>query len=555
MNIKHIIAGVLALAAIPAMATPPAISDTPTNVLFIAGSSALQNFIQARIQSNANAGDCLTLTEDTTTGGVASNSNSNYVAYFCTGNASSGAVTTANPLPKVLYYYTKKGGSYNGVVPVSQQLAVPHLNLSSSACRLVSGTTYACTVGAATDAPCVGASDLESTAFVGNNVAAGAAGYNAASNKTGYTSSCPIFQSFGIGVNNNFYVALQVVQGLKVAAGGVGQSPAVGAPTSGYAVGDPCQAARPGTYTNTAGVITFTATGAAEPDYVDNSCRPNLNGAWLAALNADKIVTPDALHVPSGTGTLGSGTYDAAQYVYWVHRGAGSGTQAGFNGVFANTPFAPSVAQVTSPFAGGTQRLNTAGYACGSTGDVKTLLSGGAAPTSCTSGTANEQTLATLPIPGTAFAVGIVGQDNQPKKSIGGTHTGDDGFQFVKLSGANPENPYDAATASTFTNYADIADGLYPYIFGSCFNTTTTNTAAVCDSAVRTNFVGDLASATTQSLICGVAANNPLTPPALSSNGLFCTPDSAACTAATPAARCLNITRDGASGEPIRINK
>jgi hypothetical protein len=554
MNMKHIFAGIVALAAFPALSAPPALTATVNNVIFVAGSSALQNFIQSRIQSNAAAGDCLILQEDTTPAAAAPTlSASNYVAYLCTANAASG-VTVGNT---VLYYYTKKGGSYNGTVPVSQQLPVAHLNVSAAACRLSAGVTYGCTVqAAATDAPCVGASDLESTAFVANNVSSTQTGYNKALDKAGYSSSCPFFQTFGIGVNNNFYQALQVVQGLKVAAGGVNQTPALNTSATGYVVGDACNAARTVTYTNTAGVITVGVPSATtEADYVDNSCRPNLNQTWLAALNADKIVTPDALHIPSGTGAIGSGTYDAAQYIYFVHRGAGSGTQAGFNATFMNTPFAPSVATVTSPFNGGAGRLNTAGYGCGSTGDVKTLLGGGAAPASCTTGTANEQALAALPVPATAFAAGIVGLDNQPKKTIGGAHAADEGWQFVKLHRADGENPYDIVKNAAFTNYADVADGLYPYMFSSCFNTTTTNTAAVCDTNLRTNLVADFDAAATQSLICGVAANDPSTPPALSSNGLFCTPESAACTAAVPAARCLNITRDLASGEPLRTFK
>jgi hypothetical protein len=317
------------------------------------------------------------------------------------------------------------------------------------------------------------------------------------------------------------------------------------------------------TYINTAGVITVgIPSTTTEADYLDNSCRPNLNQAWLTSLNSDKVVTPDALHIPAGTGAIGSGTYDAAPYLYWIHRHAGSGTQAGFNATFANTPWAPSVAQVTSPFAAGAGRLNTAGYACGSTGDLPKFLSTGTPPATCTSGTANETPAATTPVPASAFSVGILDLNSAPIKTVGGAHTGDDGYQFVKVFRADPENYDDAVknaavlTTGPANTAADIADGLYPYFFSGCFNTTTSAAASACDPTLRANLYADFASASTQSLLCGTAPNvTPAAGSTLSSNGIFCTPESAACTAATPAARCLNITRDQTSGEPIRIYK
>jgi hypothetical protein len=83
---------------------------------------------------------------------------------------------------KNLYFsYYLDGGSFNGVTPVADQVALSYMGISSGNCTAETDpntdTTYTCTNDAADQyahAPIAGGSDVEPALFVGTNVPAGA---------------------------------------------------------------------------------------------------------------------------------------------------------------------------------------------------------------------------------------------------------------------------------------------------------------------------------------------------------------------------------------------
>ena len=307
----------------------PTITPADTNILYLAGASAAEKFIEGVMTNSAvPAADRICDTSKKVYKFQDTAVTSQY-AYLCE-RATTNASVPSNKA-NILIYKRSAGGSAFGVSPIvaeangdTASAAIEFLKITSS-CTVttpaVAGTTLgkiSCAYNPADSAtyithiPDFGISDVDPAQFTGDNApfnaATGAPYANVTSDDVGkltITSASALV--FGVPVTKNLYFALQAAQ------------KSTGAVPTSCVVGDETEA-----------------------------CMPSLSSAQVASIHAGAIIDWNQLKV----GTLGlvdwvaanAPTYSpGASYLHTCRRENGSGTQAQSNIKFLADPCAGAV--------------------------------------------------------------------------------------------------------------------------------------------------------------------------------------------------------------------
>jgi hypothetical protein len=209
-NLKIAAAVALAIGGISAAHANPtgAQCGAPNNGLFVAGSSAAQNAFANALATDLFGGAA---NENTYAG-----TNGNFKAYCGFAAAGNTAGIPAGNI--VTVHYRAEGGSVVGALPIVSGKPIKFLNLATAACQVAApvvngtsatvGTTDGWTGCVTSHAVEMGITDLEPTAFVGDNypTAYSTAVFGTANaSQLAALTSVPLFQQvFGIYVNTAF---------------------------------------------------------------------------------------------------------------------------------------------------------------------------------------------------------------------------------------------------------------------------------------------------------------------------------------------------------------